>query len=272
MFPHVGLSYVKFLSVNIENYIYLDLNSYRLESFLKTANTAVISNSLTFYKRISQTVVKTPLETFRRRVDFPYRTGLFLLIFALSWQITLCELQNMRCFYQPLPWKSLTGIIITFVLFFRSKISHARWKISLQETTLLLTSGLLITAGQRKSVLWSLQTPGWFCVWLFKELVFLRIDHAFWKARWKFLLQNGVVRFYCFTGRFWSEESHWSTQIMIFFGGRSDESSNSKGMKWKSKSSRNSTRYSHTNFVTVLLLYCFEPYNIFLCSSWLTLT
>ena len=103
---------------------------------------------------------------------------------------------------EPLPWKSLTGIIITFVLFFRSKISHARWKISLQETTLLLTSGLLITAGQRKSVLWSLETPGWFCVWLFKELVFLRIDHAFWKARWKFLLQNGVVRFYCFTGRF----------------------------------------------------------------------
>ena len=73
---------------------------------------------------------------------------------------------------EPLPWKSLTGIIITFVLFFRSKISHARWKISLQETTLLLTSGLLITAGQRKSVLWSLETPGWFCVWLFKELVF----------------------------------------------------------------------------------------------------
>lgn len=99
--------------------------------------------------------------------------------------------------------KSLTGIIIPFfVLFFRSKISHARWKISLQETTLLLTSGLLITAGQRKSVLWSLERPGWFCVWLFKELVFLRIDHAFWKARWKFLLQNGVVRFYCFTGRF----------------------------------------------------------------------
>ena len=151
---------------------------------------------------IFHSVVKTPLETFRRRVDFPYCTGLFLLIFALSWQITLCELQNMRCFYQPLPWKSLTGIIITFVLFFRSKISHARWKISLQETTLLLTSGLLITAGQRKSVLWSLETPGWFCVWLFKELVFLRIDHAFWKARWKFLLQNGVVRFYCFTGRF----------------------------------------------------------------------
>lgn len=26
-----------------------------------------------------------------------------------------------------------------------------------------------------------------------------------------------------------------------------------------------------TNFVTVLLLYCFEPYTIFLCSSWLTL-
>ena len=43
-----------------------------------------------------------------------------------------------------------------------------------QETTLLLTSGLSITAGQRKSVLWSLErrTPGWFCVWLFKELVF----------------------------------------------------------------------------------------------------
>ena len=106
---------------------------------------------------IFHSVVKTPLETFRRRVDFPYCTGLFLLIFALSWQITLCELQNMRCFYQPSPWKSLTGIIITFVLFFRSNISHARWKISLQETTLLLTSGLLITAGQRKSVLWSLE-------------------------------------------------------------------------------------------------------------------
>lgn len=54
--------------------------------------------------------------------------------------------------------KSLTGIIIPFfVLFFRSKISHTRWKISLQETTLLLTSGLSLTAGQRKSVLWSLE-------------------------------------------------------------------------------------------------------------------
>ena len=56
VFPHVGLSYVKFLSVNIENYIYLDLHSYRLESFLKTANTAVINNSLTFHKRISKTI------------------------------------------------------------------------------------------------------------------------------------------------------------------------------------------------------------------------
>ena len=51
-----SLNYVKFLSVNIENYIYLDLHSYRLESFLKTANTAVINNSLTFYKRISETI------------------------------------------------------------------------------------------------------------------------------------------------------------------------------------------------------------------------
>ena len=56
VFPHVGLSYVKFLSVNIENYIYLDLHSYRLELFLKTANTAVINNSLNFYKRISKTI------------------------------------------------------------------------------------------------------------------------------------------------------------------------------------------------------------------------
>lgn len=104
---------------------------------------------------------------------------------------------------EPLPWKSLTGIIITFVLFFRSKISHARWKISLQETTLLLTSGLSITAGQRKSVLWSLERLVDFVFGCSTERAcFLRIDHTFWKARWKFPLQNGVVRFYCFTGRF----------------------------------------------------------------------
>ena len=103
--------------------------------------------------------------------------------------------------------KSLTGIIIppffAFVLFFRSKISHARWKISLQETTLLLTSGLSITAGQRKSVLWSLERLVDFLLCLAVQgACYLRIDQTFWKARWKFLLQNGVVRFYCFTGRF----------------------------------------------------------------------
>ena len=175
MFPHVGLSYVKFLSVNIENYIYLDLHSYRLESFLKTANTAVINNSLTFHKRISKTIdlpfsVGSKNDSQFNNDHLPFccqdAVGNFsetsrISVSHWTFRLDLCAFlannfvraSEYAMLLSTVTLKSLTGIIIPFfVLFFRSKISHARWKISLQETTLLLTSGLSLTAGQRKNL------------------------------------------------------------------------------------------------------------------------
>lgn len=72
--------------------------------------------------------------------------------------------------------KSLTGIIIPPFICLCFVFPFQNFPRSLKNfvtrNNVIVDQRSFDTAGQRKSVLWSLETPGWFCVWLLKELVF----------------------------------------------------------------------------------------------------
>ena len=177
-----SLNYVKFLSVNIENYIYLDLHSYRLESFLKTANAAVINNSLTFHKRISKTIdlpfsVGSKNDSQFNNDHLPFccqdAVGNFsetsrISVSHWTFRLDLCAFlannfvraSEYAMLLSTVTLKSLTGIIIPFfVLFFRSKISHARsLKNFVTRNNVVVDQRSFFNRWtKKKSVLWSLE-------------------------------------------------------------------------------------------------------------------
>lgn len=221
---------------------------------------------------IFHSVVKTPLETFRRRVDFPYCTGLFLLIFALSWQITLCELQNMRCFYQPLPWKSLTGIynynlcfVFPFQNFPRSlKNFVTRNNVVVDQRSFdnRWTKKICFVVARNAWLILCLAVQGacFFEDWSRVLKGTMKIPSPEWSSKvlllYRQILKQGKSLKY-------TDYDFFRRTIRREFEQQRDEV--------KIKVIKEQYEVLSTNFVTVLLFYCFEPYTIFLCSSWLTL-
>lgn len=116
------------------------------------------------------------------------------------------------------------------------------------------------------------RTPGWFCVWLFNwtSLFFedwshilkgtMKIPSPEWSSKvlllYRQILKRGKSLKY-------TDYDFFRRTIRREFEQQRDEV--------KIKVIKEQYEVLSTNFVTVLLFYCFEPYTIFLCSSWLTL-